>query len=119
MWQALGSSYLLGATDTQLQHIFDVESPHLVESDDKRITHEEVTTYNWKKFLGQKPYTAAYAIFFDGEVAKYGGDWKKVVEEYVWAGPEPIINGFSGGRKSSVLYLRLFLITSGDISGFN
>ncbi|KAK1492039.1 MGS207 protein [Colletotrichum tamarilloi] len=105
MPHALGSSYLLGATDSQLQHIFDVESPHLVESDDKRITHEEVTTFNWRKFLGQKPYTAAYAIFFDGEVAKYGGDWKKVVEDYVWAGPEPIINGFSGGLGHPFIHL--------------
>ncbi|KAJ0326869.1 hypothetical protein COL5a_006420 [Colletotrichum fioriniae] len=102
---ALGSSYLLGATDSQLQHIFDVESPHLVEPDDKRITHEEITTSNWRKFLGQKPYTAAYAIFFDGEVAKYGGDWRKVVEDYVWAGPEPIINGFSGGLGHPFIHL--------------
>lgn len=40
----------------------------------------------------------AYVDFFDEEVKKAGGDWKKVIEEYLYAGPEPLINGYCGGR---------------------
>lgn len=44
-------------------------------------------------------YTVAYTDFFDQEVQESGGDWKQVVERYLYSGKEPFINGFSGGCK--------------------
>ncbi|KAK6064048.1 MGS207 protein [Seiridium cupressi] len=36
--------------------------------------------------------------FFDSEVKKCDGDWKAALHDYIYAGPKPLINGFSGGR---------------------
>ena len=48
-------------------------------------------------------YTVAYQDFFDDEVAKKQGDWGKVLEEYLYSGPSPLVNGYTGGRKWSNL----------------
>ena len=42
--------------------------------------------------------------FFDKEVKDSSGDWKKVLEEYLYSGASPLINGFSGGRMYSVSF---------------
>lgn len=44
-------------------------------------------------------YTVAYVDFFDEEVRKNNGDWEKVVQEFLYTGSEPLINGFCGGCK--------------------
>lgn len=43
-------------------------------------------------------YTVAYVDYFDGEVEERNGDWEKVLEEYLYPSPEPLINGYIGGR---------------------
>ncbi len=43
-------------------------------------------------------YTIAFVDFFDEEVQKNNGDWKKVLEEYLYSGHEPLTNGYVGGR---------------------
>lgn len=43
-------------------------------------------------------YTVAYVDFFDRKVEERSGDWRSVVEEYLYATSEPIINGLVGGR---------------------
>jgi len=43
-------------------------------------------------------YTVAYVDFFDEEVKERNGEWKSVLEEYLYDTAEPIINGFAGGR---------------------
>lgn len=40
----------------------------------------------------------AYVQYFDKEIERNNGDWKKVLKDYLFPGPEPLINGFSGGR---------------------
>jgi hypothetical protein len=38
--------------------------------------------------------------FFEDELAlKFGYDWKRVADEYLFTGKEPLINGLVGGRK--------------------
>lgn len=44
-------------------------------------------------------YTVAYAQYFDKEIERNNGDWKKVLKDYLFPGPEPLINGFAGGRR--------------------
>ncbi|KZL80657.1 mgs207 protein [Colletotrichum incanum] len=102
---ALGSSYLLGATEAQLEKIYATESKSLVAADDDKLPREKITTDNWREFLGSKELTSAYADFFDDEVAKHGGDWMSVVEEYMFTGPQPVINGFSGGLGHPFIHL--------------
>lgn len=37
--------------------------------------------------------------FFDEEVKNADGDWKKVLNDYLFSGVEPLINGYTGGRE--------------------
>lgn len=43
-------------------------------------------------------YTVAFVDYFDEEVEERNGDWEKVLEEYLYSSPEPLINGYIGGR---------------------
>lgn len=38
--------------------------------------------------------------FFDEETKRNGGDWKEVVDKYLFSGNEPLANGILGGRES-------------------
>ncbi|CCF32232.1 MGS207 protein [Colletotrichum higginsianum] len=102
---ALGSSYLLGATDVQLEAIYLSDSRTLTAANADKLHREKITTENWRDFLGNKIYTVAYAQFFDSEVEKRGGDWVSVVEDYLFTGPRPVINGFIGGLGHSFIHL--------------
>jgi hypothetical protein len=53
--------------------------------------------------LPRDRYTVAYAQYFDDEIKRNNGDWKKVLKEYLFPGPEPLINGCSGGRTFQAL----------------
>lgn len=57
--------------------------------------------------LNASRYTAAFVDYFDSEVEKNGGDWKKVVDDHLYSGTELLINGFSGGRTCDFLPVRL------------
>jgi len=99
MAHLLGSAYLLGATVEQLQHIYDVEAKELEEWHDSPA---EITDADWRDFLGDKKYQRAYVDFYEDELAlKYGYDWKKVIEEYLFSGKKPLINGLIAGRTSA------------------
>lgn len=45
-------------------------------------------------------HTIAYVDLFDQETQSNGGDWKKVVNKYLFSGNEPLVNGILGGRES-------------------
>ena len=112
----LGSAYFLGASTQLLKELYDHETSLLVPIDSTFIRGEQLSKKNWRDSFNQKPcvdllnstlsllklhsYTVAYVDFFDREVEKNGGDWAKVLQEYLYDEPAPIINGFSGGRKS-------------------
>ncbi len=92
----LGSAYLLGANAAQLQKIYDEEAKELEEWEDSPA---EVTDTDWREFLGNQKYQRAYVDFFEDELAlKFGYDPKSVMEEYLFCGKEPLINGIIGGR---------------------
>jgi hypothetical protein len=57
-------------------------------------------------------YTVAYVDFFDGQVKAHEGAWTKVLEEYLYSGAEPLINGFTGGRKF-LYYRQRTVVTAG------
>ncbi|KAK9800044.1 putative MGS207 protein [Seiridium cardinale] len=100
----LGSSYLLGATPEKLEGIFAREAKELRPIDEVDI-QDGVTRENWRDFLGQKGYTVAYMKFFDSEVKKCHGDWKAALHDYIYAGQEPLINGFSEGLGHPFIHL--------------
>ncbi len=55
---------------------------------------------DWRDFLGDKTYQRAYLDFYEDTLAlRYAYDWKKVVEEFMFHGKEPLIHGLVAGRK--------------------
>lgn len=95
----LGSAYLLGASTEQLQKIYDEESKEL---EDWEESPAEITDTDWRDFLGDKRYQRAYVDFYEDELAlKFGYKWQAAVEEYLFSGKRPLINGLIGGRESS------------------
>lgn len=94
----LCAAYHLGASADQLHHIYDVESKQLEEWKDSPA---EIHYGDWKDFLGDRRYQRAYVDFFEDELAlKYGYDWKKVADEYLFHGKNPLINCVISARKS-------------------
>jgi hypothetical protein len=84
----LGSAYILGANRDQLQKIYDHESRSLEGWKDSPA---EITDADWRE----------YVDFFEDELAlKFDYDWKKVAEEYLFTGKQPLINGVISGRMS-------------------
>lgn len=108
----LGSAYLLGADAEQLNKIYDEESKELEEWKDSPV---EVTEADWRNFLGDKRYQRAYVDFFEDEMAlKFDYDWRKVAEEYLFSGKEPLINGVISGCKfctiEPAVFARCFIL---------
>uniref|UniRef100_L2GG68 Questin oxidase n=1 Tax=Colletotrichum fructicola (strain Nara gc5) TaxID=1213859 RepID=L2GG68_COLFN len=99
----LGSAYLLGANDKQLQDLYEIETKELepwTESPD------EVTEDDWRDFLGDKRYQRAYVDFFEDELAlRCGYDWKKVVNKFLFEGKEPLVNALIGGLGHPLIHL--------------
>jgi hypothetical protein len=95
----LGSAYLLGAHVDQMQKIYDEESKVLEGWHD---SPGEISDTDWRDFLGDKRYQRAFVDFYEDELAlKFGYDWKRVAEEYLFSGKQPLINGLIGGRTST------------------
>lgn len=96
--QNLGSAYYLGANSDRLREIAKSEGDSL-RPHDQIPEQEAISKDNWREHLTQKDHTLAYQKFFDNEIEAAGGDWKKVVNEYLYSGDAPLVNGFCGGCK--------------------
>ncbi|KAL2825357.1 hypothetical protein BDW59DRAFT_172434 [Aspergillus cavernicola] len=101
----LGSAYFLGAPAQQLEELYEHEITTLREIDDTFLPGSAISRDIWRAFLGKKPYTVAYVQYFDEELKRNNGNWKKLLQEYLFAGPEPLINGFSGGLGHPFIHL--------------
>ncbi|KAH8893740.1 hypothetical protein GQ53DRAFT_717354 [Thozetella sp. PMI_491] len=99
----LSSAYLLGATSQQLYRIYEEEDKVLdpwVESP------SEILQEDWRDYLGDKHYQRAYVDFFEDALAlRHQYDWKRVVEEYMFKGDEPLVNGLIGGLGHPLIHL--------------
>ncbi|KAJ2991901.1 hypothetical protein NUW58_g2350 [Xylaria curta] len=99
----LCSAYLLGASDTQLHKIYDAEAKEL---EPWVPSPAEVTKDDWRTFLGDGRYQRAFVDFFeDAMVMRHNYDWKKVVEEYMLSGKEPLVNCLIGGLGHPLIHL--------------
>jgi hypothetical protein len=105
----LCSAYLLGADEKQLHTIYDDESESL---EPWRPSPAEIVRDDWRDFLGDKKYQRAYVDFFEDSLAiNHGYRWKKVVEEFMYSGKQPLVNGLIGGRMFPWLMSRGSLLT--------
>ena len=97
MPHVLSSAYILGATEQQLHHIYDAEAAEL---EPWEPSPAEIVQSDWRTFLGDKEYQRAYVDFFEDALAmRHHYDWKKVVDEYMFQGKEPLVNALIGGCK--------------------
>jgi hypothetical protein len=96
--QILGSAYYLGASNEQLKAIAKSEGETLRPHRSVAV-QDALSTSNWKQFLNSKDHTLAFQKLFDDEINNAGGDWKKVVAEYLYSSDSPLVNGLCGGCK--------------------
>lgn len=100
MAHILCSAYKLGAEAPQLYDIYEEESKTLEPWKD---SPSEVSEADWRDNLGDRHYQRAYVDFFeDMMVMKYKYDWKQVIEEFMFGGKQPLINGLISSRKYSI-----------------
>ena len=96
MAHILSSAYLLGGDAAHLHRVYDVEAQDL---EPWRDSPAEVVQADWRDFLGDKRYQRAYVDFFEDALAlRHSYDWRLVVDEYMFGGKEPLVNGLIGGR---------------------
>ncbi|GAB1205161.1 hypothetical protein APSETT445_003831 [Aspergillus pseudonomiae] len=98
----LGSAYALGADSEQLDRSYEHEITQLVPIARGFVRGDAISKENWRDFLNRKEYTVAFQDFFDNEVKKKQGDWGKVLEEYLYSGPSPLVNGYTGGQYNPI-----------------
>lgn len=85
----LSSAYLLGADRDDLDRIYEEEAKQL---DTWVDSPSEVSTDDWRDFLGKREYQRAYVDFFEDAVVRRAYDWKGVIHEFLFTGKEPLIN---------------------------
>lgn len=99
----LSSAYLLGAKENQLHEIYDAEAQSL---EPWEASPAEIVESDWRDFLGRRTYQRAYVDFFeDCLVMKHNYEWKKVVEEFMYSGKEPLVHGLIGGLGHPLIHL--------------
>lgn len=93
----LCSAYLLGASDDQLNTIYEAEAKEL---DPWVPSPSEIVDCDWREHLGDKRFQRAFVDFFEDELAiKHGYDWRKTVHKFVFQGDEPLASALIGGRE--------------------
>jgi len=116
----LGSAYILGGTHEHLNDIYDKEAEQLEPWKD---SPGEITDDDWRDFLGKREYVPssvrhvqmrrlthcryqrAFIDFFEDQLVSRGYDWKLLLNDFLFEGKEPLINGMISGREYVVLDL--------------
>ncbi|KAL8712449.1 MAG: hypothetical protein Q9220_003297 [cf. Caloplaca sp. 1 TL-2023] len=98
----LGSAYLLHAGTEHLNAIYDEETRSL---EPWRDSPGEVSTYDWRDYLGNPRYQRAYVDFFEDQLVLHGYDWRKVLDEYLFKGKEPLVNNLISGLGHPLIHL--------------
>ena len=95
----LSSAYLLGASHHQLNRLYEKEAEELEPWTE---SPSEIVQSDWKDYRGMREYQRAFVDFFEDAVAlRHAYDWKKVVNEYMFEGEEPLVNSLVCGRMYS------------------
>jgi len=99
----LSSAYLLGASHEQLHKIYEKEADEL---EPWKPSPSEVVPADWRDYLGDRRFQRAFVDFFEDALAmRHAYDWKKVVQEYMFEGEEPLVNGLIGGLGHPLIHL--------------
>lgn len=98
----LGSAYLVGGDSDHLNAIYEKEHKELEPWKD---SPGEISTYDWRDYLGDRQYQRAYVDFFEDQLVLNGYDWRKVLSEYLFTGKEPLINCVIAGLGHPLIHL--------------
>ncbi|KAF1996725.1 hypothetical protein P154DRAFT_525417 [Amniculicola lignicola CBS 123094] len=98
----LGSSYILGGTSEHLNEIYDKEVEELEPWVDSPA---EITSEDWREFLGKREYQRAFVDFFEDQLVQIKYDWKGLLTDYLFEGKEPLINGLVSGLAHPLIHL--------------
>ncbi|KAF2869389.1 hypothetical protein BDV95DRAFT_577221 [Massariosphaeria phaeospora] len=98
----LGSAYILGGTHEHLNNIYEKESEELEPWHD---SPGEISKEDWREFLGKREYQRAFVDFFEDQLVARRYDWKLLLEEYLFEGDKPIINGLVSGLGHPLIHL--------------
>ncbi|CAZ79923.1 unnamed protein product [Tuber melanosporum] len=100
---ALGSAYLLDAPSEHLTRLYESESKPLEPW--PPTTPGEIARHDWREHISDRHYQRSYLDFFEDELVRLGYDWRRVVAEYLFQGPEPLIFGGIGGLGHPLIHL--------------
>ncbi|OCK80976.1 hypothetical protein K432DRAFT_381735 [Lepidopterella palustris CBS 459.81] len=98
----LGSAYILGGTPEHLNEIYEKESEQL------EPWHEspgEVSNADWRDFLGKREYQRAFIDYFEDQLVLKRYNWKELLNDYLFEGKEPLINGVISGLGHPLIHL--------------
>ena len=82
------------------EHLDEIYAEESKELDSWKDSPGEVSTYDWRDYLGDKKYERAFVDFFEDQLVLNGYDLKKLLDTYLYTGKEPLINNLVAGRKS-------------------
>jgi hypothetical protein len=99
----LGSLYLLGASDDQLEKVY----PTMCEGlDPYETSPEEITLSNYRKHLGNKHFCKSYRDFFNQQLTTNGNNWQQKLIELLLDDPkQPMINSVVSGLAHPLIHL--------------
>ncbi|KAL1603533.1 hypothetical protein SLS60_005121 [Paraconiothyrium brasiliense] len=98
----LGSAYILGGTHEHLNDIYEKESEQLESWHD---SPGEISKEDWRDFLGKREYQRAFVDFFEDQLVAKRYDSRALLEEYMFEGKEPLINGLISGLAHPLIHL--------------
>ncbi|PLN82257.1 hypothetical protein BDW42DRAFT_166928 [Aspergillus taichungensis] len=115
MPHVLSAYFLLGADANALDRAWDAESKALEPWVDSPA---EISTYDWKDFLGRREYQRAFLDFFEDQlVVNYAYDWRKLVSDYLFTGQEPLYNALCSELGHTALHLSTaFVLSSREVA---
>ncbi|RFN53364.1 cell cycle checkpoint protein rad17 [Fusarium flagelliforme] len=99
----LSSAYLLGASVSQLNDIYDKE---IKELDAWVPSPAEIGEDDWQQLRGDKRYQRAFVDFFEDKfVMRFKYDWRQEMEHYLFTGDKPLFHGLIGGLGHPLIHL--------------
>ncbi|KAL4996433.1 hypothetical protein BDV10DRAFT_112739 [Aspergillus recurvatus] len=111
---SLCSFYLLGANADDLNRLYEAELKPLEAWSD---SPGEISTYDWRDYLGKREYQRAYVDFFEDELVRHGYDWKTVVFNYLLSGKEPLFNSLTSDLGHPLIHLAYaFEVSSREVA---
>ncbi|KAF2636734.1 hypothetical protein P280DRAFT_493000 [Massarina eburnea CBS 473.64] len=98
----LGTAYILGGTSEHLNEIYDKESEQLEPWKD---SPGEISLDDWRDFLGKREYQRAFVDFFEDQLVSKKYDWKLLLNDFMFKGKQPLINGLISGLAHPLIHL--------------